>query len=1083
MLQLPADVTVFISSTFRDLHVLRQETVDRLREVFGARLIAMETFGTDEAPPDVSSVRRVSECDIFVGIYARRYGTIEPVSGKSITELELEEAERAFSAGRILGLMLYLLNDTAAWDPGHCDQDPTAVGGLRRLQERISRHTPVIFSRAQDLPFLVIRDLLSQLLTRFQSDELKVRRFQGLPPPAKITRPPGMEFLRSFDSEYLVGRQNKIEEVVGTVREQPITLLLGNSGVGKTSLIHAGVFPSAVKQGWIPVYSRPFGLPRGDVCSALEAAIFEGRPSHRGSLPTLVAQALGALEGASLLLVIDQFEDVLASREPWATSSLIGDLQELYRLPRSRFSVLICYRADLEGRLGQFWQQISGDPAGLPRVYLTGISQEAMWEGITHASSDLEVDLRFSTEDKVKIGSDILVASEAAGEKNVYPPYAQILLEHIWRASGQKGRTYQIDDYDEAGGANGIIGTYLSNSLAYAHDREGNAQKIIVALVKSYGERVQRSIQDIAGETGIAPIRCEEVLEQLIDLRLVRHVQGNYEVTHDFVAREVLERLVAPEERELKRCLELLASKAAAFATTGARINQSEMAFLYKFREKIRPSEQELRLILASWLREDIPGLFWLISMSPETLIKSVQQEDSIREFDDEQRAAASLLLRRVSGVPLDEAAWAAFRYYKLGVELAVLLREDPFKCPNNTLLWALRAKKWHVRTAAYEVVRERVTGGDWSLIPRLGKSTSRQLRSAYERLATDPKVLEPMAEVCSSEKVLQEFVILKRLASGRSRSVRAAFPNSKSLRLKARSALLASALVKRARSGIEGLLTTLEKASANKVDIVLNVVGGPLDISEFESLLDAFRQANVEEARRSEATEAGGGNRRLLRFSEQRTLALAEAIWRSVSKNNICALRDEFQTMKFTTSAWPLALALATFGETEDIELICKRVAEEKRSVQYWQQITISRALAERLAVLGNQAPSWMVELLDRREFWEYQFATERLMNPEDSLPIINQDNRQPFIRFVAHVIAGCAGPEDLEVLCRLARHDYRMVARTGAIRLVMLAGRKGIELMQRNLGETIDSGGAESFSIALRDAEVHLYGLLDLW
>src|SRR6266852_5083332 len=112
---LTTEVRVFVSSTFLDLQDSRAEVSRRLRETFGAQLITMETFGSDEAEPRISSVRRVRECDVFVGIYARRYGTVDAESGKSITELELEEAERTHSAGNVRAILLYVLNDQAPW--------------------------------------------------------------------------------------------------------------------------------------------------------------------------------------------------------------------------------------------------------------------------------------------------------------------------------------------------------------------------------------------------------------------------------------------------------------------------------------------------------------------------------------------------------------------------------------------------------------------------------------------------------------------------------------------------------------------------------------------------------------------------------------------------------------------------------------------------------------------------------------------------------------------------------------------------------------------------------------------------------
>src|SRR6266851_5293509 len=150
---LSTEVRVFLSSTFLDLQELREEVSRRLGEIFGAHLITMETFGSDEAEPKISSIRRVRECDLFIGIYARRYGTVDPDSGKSITELELEEAERAQSAGSIGGILLYVLEDGASWPAKYDDTDPTRVEKLVRLKERIKQHTITKFGVPADLPF------------------------------------------------------------------------------------------------------------------------------------------------------------------------------------------------------------------------------------------------------------------------------------------------------------------------------------------------------------------------------------------------------------------------------------------------------------------------------------------------------------------------------------------------------------------------------------------------------------------------------------------------------------------------------------------------------------------------------------------------------------------------------------------------------------------------------------------------------------------------------------------------------------------------------------------------------------------
>jgi hypothetical protein len=58
MPRLSAEVRVFLSSTFVDLRELRADVVRRLREIFGANLITMQSFGSDEAEAKIFSIRQ-----------------------------------------------------------------------------------------------------------------------------------------------------------------------------------------------------------------------------------------------------------------------------------------------------------------------------------------------------------------------------------------------------------------------------------------------------------------------------------------------------------------------------------------------------------------------------------------------------------------------------------------------------------------------------------------------------------------------------------------------------------------------------------------------------------------------------------------------------------------------------------------------------------------------------------------------------------------------------------------------------------------------------------------------------------------
>ena len=86
---------IYISSTFEDLKDFRRRVYDQLRSL-RHDVIAMEDYvAADERPLD-KCLRDVREADVYVGLFAWRYGYV-PRKGnpkrKSVTELEYLEAK------------------------------------------------------------------------------------------------------------------------------------------------------------------------------------------------------------------------------------------------------------------------------------------------------------------------------------------------------------------------------------------------------------------------------------------------------------------------------------------------------------------------------------------------------------------------------------------------------------------------------------------------------------------------------------------------------------------------------------------------------------------------------------------------------------------------------------------------------------------------------------------------------------------------------------------------------------------------------------------------------------------------------
>jgi hypothetical protein len=67
---------------------------------------------------------------------------------------------------------------------------------------------------------------------------------------------PGLEAYREADKEFFHGRREESDELLRSVLRAQLTVFFGKSGLGKTSLLKAGLFPHLREQPIIPIYIR-----------------------------------------------------------------------------------------------------------------------------------------------------------------------------------------------------------------------------------------------------------------------------------------------------------------------------------------------------------------------------------------------------------------------------------------------------------------------------------------------------------------------------------------------------------------------------------------------------------------------------------------------------------------------------------------------------------------------------------------------------------------------------------------------------------------------------------------------------------
>ncbi len=91
---------------------------------------------------------------------------------------------------------------------------------------------------------------------------------------------PGLESFREGDALFFHGREQESAELLRLIKREPLTVLFSRSGLGKTSLLRAGVFPKLREQECLPIYVRlDYSLiaePLADqVMTAISKAVIE----------------------------------------------------------------------------------------------------------------------------------------------------------------------------------------------------------------------------------------------------------------------------------------------------------------------------------------------------------------------------------------------------------------------------------------------------------------------------------------------------------------------------------------------------------------------------------------------------------------------------------------------------------------------------------------------------------------------------------------------------------------------------------------------------------------------------------------
>ncbi len=383
----------------------------------------------------------------------------------------------------------------------------------------------------------------------------------------------GLRPFREADYAFFFGRERDTRILISNLRAQTLTVLYGASGIGKSSVLQAGVVPQlrslpntavAYFSGW---QSADF---QDQLMATCRAALGDGD----GQAETLDDLLIGTSRRVFLLL--DQFEEFLlyhgAGRGGEAFEEVLARIVNRDDLPAR---ILIGIREDALSKFDQRFSIRIPDLLGNTLVleHLTPADARAAVEGPIATlnrqrgtSYSVEPGLTDEVLKQVQAGNVSRGESTGVGtvgheEQGIETAFLQLVLKRLWDEEiRHESATLRRTTLDGIGGASRIVQIHVDRVMAtLADDRErAIAARLFRYLVTPSRTKIAQHTGDLIAYGEAEETHVRKVLERLTDnpdARILRRLGSpeRFEIFHDVLAQPILDwrrRFIDATERE-----------------------------------------------------------------------------------------------------------------------------------------------------------------------------------------------------------------------------------------------------------------------------------------------------------------------------------------------------------------------------------------------------------------------------------------------------------------------------------------------------------------------------------------------------
>ena len=420
-----------------------------------------------------------------------------------------------------------------------------------------------------------------------------------------------------LDAQLFFGRERDREVIAANLLAARLTVLYGPSGVGKSSVLYAGVarqLRELPEQPLVVLFSSWSDAPARALAESVAEA---GGIEESGSLLDVLQEAARA--HGEVFVILDQAEELFL----YDSDGFVEQFPELVNRAELPVNVLLSVRDDALSRLDVFKARIPdvlGNYLRLDRLSRDAgrdaiVKPVQSWSALADGAGAVEVEqgLVEAVLDEVGAGRiDPGLGGRGAAEdlagSGIETPYLQLVMQRIWDEERDAGsQLLRLETFERLGGAHRIVAEHLQGAIdALAARQRDIAARLFNYLVTPSGTKVAHGVSDLAEYAGVSVDELQPVLARLTEGRILRTVardergEPRYEIFHDVLAGAVLgwrtqhdaDRILEGERAEARRRHRRLGIVALAALVALAAMT-ALAAYAFTLRGEARDRERE----------------------------------------------------------------------------------------------------------------------------------------------------------------------------------------------------------------------------------------------------------------------------------------------------------------------------------------------------------------------------------------------------------------------------------------------------------------------------------------------------------